>query len=214
GKLLGTTAQPGVLTEAIRQMPFAIVLLDEFEKASKEVHNVFLQVLDDGRLTDAQGRTVDFTNAMIIATSNAATDAIQEGYQQGMDHEAIRDHLLNDGVLQQFFKVELINRFDHVAIFTALEPHELFAVCELLLRKVGKQLATKGMTLRWTMEAVVELVKQGYHPQFGARPLRRLIQNRVEDGIAELMLRSEVKRRDVIELQAGGTLKVYPAERM
>lgn len=214
GKLLGNATQLGILTEAIRQMPFAIVLLDEFEKASKEVHNIFLQVLDDGRLTDSQGRTVDFTNAMIIATSNAATDAIHSCYQQGMGHDAIREHLLDDGILQQFFKVELINRFDHVAIFTVLEPHELFAVCELLLRKIGKQLASKGMTLRWTMEAVVELVKQGYHPQFGARPLRRLIQNRVEDGIAELMLRSEVKRRDVIELQAGGTLKVYPAERM
>lgn len=213
-KLLGTPSQPGLLTEAIRQMPFAIVLLDEFEKASPEVHNLFLQVLDDGRLTDNQGRTVDFTNAMIIATSNAATPDIQRLYQTGVEHDAIREQLLNDGILQQYFKVELLNRFDHVAIFTPLEPPELFAVCELLLRQVGKQLASKGITLRWTTQAVMELVKQGYHPQFGARPLRRLIQNRVEDGIAELMLRAEVKRRDVIELQADGVLKIYPAERI
>ncbi|EKD79010.1 MAG: ATPase AAA-2 protein [uncultured bacterium] len=208
GKLLA------LLPEAIRQMPFAIVLLDEFEKASAAVHNVFLQVLDDGRLTDTQGRTADFTNAMIIATSNAATPEIQQRYQAGVNHDDIREQLLNEGILQKFFKIELLNRFDHVAIFTPLEPHELFAVCELLLRKVGVQLAPKGLTLRWTTEAVVELVKQGYHPQFGARPLRRLIQNRVEDGIAELLLKNEVKRRDVIELQAGGQLKIYPAERM
>ncbi|EKD78332.1 MAG: ATP-dependent Clp protease regulatory subunit, partial [uncultured bacterium] len=203
-----------LLPEAIRQMPFAIVLLDEFEKASPEVHNVFLQVLDDGRLTDSQGRTADFTNAMVIATSNAATNEIQQLYQAGRTHDDIRDQLMEDGTLQKFFKVELLNRFDHVAIFTPLEPHELFQVCELLLRKLGQQLAPKGLTLRWTTDAVVELVKQGYHPQFGARPLRRLIQNRVEDGIAELLLKGEVKRRDVIELQAGGELKIYPAERM
>lgn len=213
-KLLGTATQPGLLTEAIRQMPFAIVLLDEFEKASPAVHNVFLQVLDDGRLTDTQGRTADFTNAMIIATSNAATPEIQQLYQAGVNHDDIREQLLNEGILQKSYKIELLNRFDHVAIFTPLEPSELFAVCDLLLRKVGQQLAPKGLTFRWTTDAVVELVKQGYHPQFGARPLRRLIQNRVEDGIAELLLKSEVKRRDVIELQAGGQLKIYPAERM
>ena len=107
-------------------MPFAIVLLDEFEKASPEVHNVFLQVLDDGRLTDSQGRTADFTNAMVIATSNAATNEIQQLYQAGRTHDDIRDQLMEDGTLQKFFKVELLNRFDHVAIFTPLEPHELF----------------------------------------------------------------------------------------
>lgn len=213
-KLIGTNEQTGILTEAIRQVPFTIVLLDEFEKASKEVHNIFLQVLDDGRLTDAQGRTVDFTNAMVIATSNAATNEIQQFYQAGIMHDDIRERLLNDGILQQYYRVELLNRFDHIAIYTPLEPHELFSVCELLLKHVGLQLKSKGLTFRWTTEAVVELVKQGYHPQFGARPLRRLIQNRVEDGIADLLLRGQVKRRDVIELQVGGQLKVYPAERI
>jgi ATP-dependent Clp protease ATP-binding subunit ClpC len=202
------------LTEAIRQMPFAIVLLDEFEKASPEVHNIFLQVLDDGRLTDAQGRTVDFTNAMIIATSNAATIEIQESYQQGLTHDDIRQHLLDDGVLQKFYRPELLNRFDHIAIFTPLETHELLAVCELLLRQVGKQLRDKGIVFRWTAEAVLELAKLGYHPQFGARPLRRLIQNRVEDGIADLLLSGSLKRRDIVELQMGGKLTIYPAERM
>lgn len=214
GKLIGTAEQPGILTEAIRQLPFAIVLLDELEKASKEVHNLFLQVLDDGRLTDAQGRTADFTNAMIIATSNAATAEIQKLYDASASHDEIRERLLNDGTLQQYYRAELLNRFDHIAIYTPLEPHELFSICELLLRQVGTQLKVKGLIFRWTTESVVELVKQGYHPQFGARPLRRLIQNRVEDGIAELMLRGQVKRRDVIELQVGGELKVYAAERI
>jgi ATP-dependent Clp protease ATP-binding subunit ClpC len=214
GRLLGTADQPGVLTDAIRQTPFSIVLLDEFEKASKEIHNVFLQVLDDGRLTDPQGRTVDFTNAMIIATSNAATEEIQKLYESGVAHDDIRERLLNDQILQKYYRVELLNRFDHIAIYTPLETHELFAICELLLRQVGLQLKPKGLLFRWTTDAVVELVQQGFHPQFGARPLRRLIQNRVEDGIAELLLRGEVKRRDMIELQTGGKLTVYPAERI
>ncbi len=151
---------------------------------------------------------------MIIATSNAATAEIQKLYEGSASHDEIRERLLNEGTLQQYYRAELLNRFDHIAIYTPLEPHELFSICELLLRQVGKQLKIKGLIFRWTTEAVVELVKQGYHPQFGARPLRRLIQNRVEDGIAELMLRNAVKRRDVIELQAGGELKIYPAERI
>lgn len=212
GKLIGLPGQPGALTEAIRQTPFSIVLLDELEKAHHDILNIFLQVMEDGRLTDGSGYTADFTNAMLIATSNAATPEIQQLYDQGVSPETIQGQLLENNLLKQWFTPEFINRFDHVAVFTPLTPAELFQIAELLLHKLARTMAEKGMTLRWTTEAVVELVKLGYQPQYGARPLRRVIQDHVQDAVAQLLLQQKLSRRDVIELQPGGKLRVYKAE--
>ncbi|EKD76274.1 MAG: hypothetical protein ACD_43C00167G0002 [uncultured bacterium] len=213
-KLIGVSGQPGTLTAAIRQKPFSIVLLDEIEKAHRDILNIFLQVMEDGRLTDGSGYTADFTNAMLIATSNAATAEIQKLYDQGLTPEKIQNELLENNLLKQWFTPEFINRFDHVAVFTPLTPEELLQIAELLLKKLAAAMLEKGLTLRWTPEAAVELVKLGYHPQFGARPLRRVIQDRVQDAVAQLLLRQKLSRRDVIELQAGGALKVYKAEQI
>lgn len=214
GKLIGLPGQPGVLTEAIRQTPFSIVLLDELEKAHRDILNIFLQVMEDGRLTDGSGYTADFTNAMLIATSNAATSEIQQLYDQGVSPEIIQEQLLENNLLKQWFTPEFINRFDHVAVFTPLTPVELFQIAELLLQKLAGTMLEKGMTLRWTPEAVAELVKLGFHPQYGARPLRRVIQDHVQDAVAQLLLQQKLSRRDVIELQPGGKLRVYKAERI
>ncbi len=211
-KLIGAPGQPGLLTEAIRQKPFSIVLLDELEKAHHDLLNVFLQVMEDGRLTDGSGYTADFTNAMLIATSNAATSEIQRCYTAKQSAEEIAAAVLEGDLLEQWFSPEFLNRFDHIAIFTPFEPAELIQIAELLLRRLAEQLLEKGIQLRWTDAAVVELVKKGYHPQFGARPLRRVIQDQVQDALAQLLLRAKLSRRDVVELQAGGTLRVIKAE--
>lgn len=213
-KLIGASGQPGALTEAIRQTPFSIVLLDELEKAHKDILNVFLQVLEDGRLTDGSGYTADFTNAMVIATSNAATAEIQQRYLAKETPEQIRESILEGEILQQWFTPEFLNRFDHIAVFTPLDPDELLSIAELLLGHLGKQLVEKGIQLRWTPDAVAELVRKGYHPQYGARPLRRVIQDEVQDGLAQLFLQAKITRRDVVELQADGSLKIYKAEKI
>lgn len=214
GKLIGLPGQPGALTEAIRQKPFSIILLDELEKAHRDILNIFLQVMEDGRLTDGSGYTADFTNAMLIATSNAATTEIQELYNQGVTPAVIQEQLLESNLLKQWFTPEFINRFDHVAVFTPLTADELFKIAELLLQKLAGTMVEKGMTLRWTPEAVTELVKLGYHPQYGARPLRRVIQDQVQDAVAQLLLQQKLSRRDIIELHPGGKLRVYKAERI
>ncbi len=213
-KLIGGVNGKGQLTEAVRKTPFGIILLDELEKAHSDVINIFLQVMEDGRLTDGTGRTADFTNTMIIATSNAGTDSIQEKYQQGETSDQIRRQLLEGGLLRNSFKTELLNRFDHVAVFTPLTKDELMQVCELLLVKLANQLADKGIELQWTYEAMVDLSVRGYDPVFGARPLRRLIQDTVEDGIAKLLLSKKISRRDVIELDAGGKVSVIKAKKI
>jgi len=213
-KLIGSTGQPGLLTEAVRRTPFALVLLDELEKAHPEVLNIFLQVMDDGRLTDGLGRTTDFSNAMIIATSNAATGEIQIQYQNGQTSDQIQQDILEQGKLLQWFHPELLNRFDHIAVFTPLSPEELLQVGEILLTDLAAHMLTKGITLHWQPEAVVMLVQQGYNPQFGARPLRRLVQDMVQDGLAQLLLKEKIGRRDSIELQADGSLQLIKAERI
>lgn len=210
-KLIGTTGQQGQLTEAVRKTPFSIVLLDELEKAHADVLNVFLQVLDDGRLTDGTGRTINFSNTMIIATSNAGTDFIQQQYQLQRASAQIKEDILQQGLLNTYFHTELLNRFDHVAIFTPLSPKELFGVGELLLQRLATQLIDRGITLRWTPAAVTDLVQHGYNPKYGARPLRRYIQDTVEDSIAKLLLRNQISRRDVVELQVNGEVKVIKA---
>lgn len=208
-RLVGTpgTGDGGLLTEAVRRQPFALLLLDEIEKAHPDILNIFLQVLDDGRLTDAGGRTVDFTNTIIIATSNAGSAFIQNALAQQTPIEQIQDSLLREQ-LHDTFRPEFLNRFDAAIVFRPLNSTELQEIARRMLIAVAKQLSAKGITLQVTEGAVAELATAGWDPQFGARPLRRIIQERVQDALAEFLLRNELGRRDVVQLDVGGRITV------
>ncbi len=204
------SGQGGLLTEAVRSRPFALLLLDELEKASPEVLNAFLQVMDDGRLTDAAGRTVDFTNVILIATSNAGAQFIQDGIRQGMGLEQMKQEIM-ERELRGIFRPEFLNRFDGTILFRPLTEEEIREVARRMLLGVAKQLAAKGITLQVTEEAVVELAHAGFDPMFGARPLRRVIQEKVQDALAEFLLANKLGRRDVVVLGPGGKLTVNKA---
>lgn len=213
-KLIGSTNQQGQLTELIRQTPFGVLLFDEFEKAHPDVQNLLLQILEDGRLTDGLGRTADFTNAIVIATSNGATDTIQQLYHKGSNSEQIRNTILSGGDLQRVFRTELLNRFDDIVIFTPLTQDQLIQVAYFLLQELATQLKTKGITLQWTTATLMDLAQRGYDPVFGARPLRRLIQDTTQDAIAKLLLSKQLGRRDIVELQPKGEVKLIKAEQI
>lgn len=197
----------GLLTEAVRKQPFSIVLLDELEKAHPDILTLFLQVMDDGRLTDGVGRTVDFTNVVLIATSNAGTEFIQTEVQNKTPIERIKTALL-ERELKGVFRPEFLNRFDGVIVFKPLTLDDVTQIAWLLLNGVGKRLQEKGINFRAEDEAVEELARTGFDPIFGARPLRRVIQERVENQLADLLLRNAVKRTQTVVLKADGTLGV------
>lgn len=200
----------GLLTEAVRHTPFTIVLLDEIEKAHPEILNLFLQVMDDGRLTDGVGRTVDFTSAVIIATSNAGTSFIQDEVKKGTDVERIRLMLL-ERELKGTFRPEFLNRFDAIIVFKPLTMEDVVQIAGLLLASVGKRLEEKGVHFRAEDAAVRALAEAGYDPLFGARPLRRVIQDRVDTLLADIILRKGASRRDTIVLRGDLTLAVEKA---
>ncbi|MFA5070694.1 MAG: ATP-dependent Clp protease ATP-binding subunit [Patescibacteria group bacterium] len=203
----------GYLTESVRNNPFSLVLLDELEKAHPDVLNVFLQVMDDGRLTDSLGRTIDFSNVILIATSNAATPHIQARLNEGATLEVIKRELLEE-ILFKFFRPEFINRFDNIILFRPLSLEHIKQVVNLLLKKVGQRLQAKGITLRASPEAIAELSKTGYDPIYGARPLRRLIQETVDNALASYMLQGKLTRRDVAVLEPGGQISVEKAREL
>jgi len=204
--------QGGVLTEAIRKNPFAIVLLDELEKAHPDILNIFLQVMDDGRLTDSLGRTIDFTNVILIATSNAGTQFIQDEVKNNRDIEDIKNDLINNE-LKKYFRPEFLNRFDGIVVFKPLTMDDVIAITRLLLNKTAQRLEEKGINLEFTDEAVEEFASVGYDPLFGARPLRRTLQNRVDNVLANYLLQNKLNRRDVVVLGSGGEISIKKAER-
>lgn len=201
----------GILTEAVRAQPFTLLLLDEIEKSHPDILNVFLQVMDDGRLTDNLGRVVDFTNVILIATSNAGSPAIQDGIRQGKTVEEIKRQFL-DVELKPHFRPEFLNRFDGIIVFRPLTAEEIVAVARLMLLGVAKQLEAKGITLQATEEAVRELAGAGFDPVFGARPLRRVIQEKVQDAIANILLQQKIGRRDILILEPGGKIRIEKRE--
>ncbi|HBV01830.1 MAG: ATPase with chaperone activity, ATP-binding subunit [Parcubacteria group bacterium GW2011_GWA2_43_17] len=202
----------GVLTEAIRKQPFTLLLLDELEKAHPDILNIFLQVMDDGRLTDAIGRTVDFSNCIIIATANAGTQFIQDRVKAGESLEEIKNKLLLSE-LRQYFKPEFLNRFDGIVVFKPLAEEHIFQIAGLMLGKVKQRLADKGIYLEVTPEAQAELATAGFDPMFGARPLRRVIQERVDSALADYLLQGKLGRRDKVILEAGGRLSIEKADK-
>jgi ATP-dependent Clp protease ATP-binding subunit ClpB len=191
----------GSLTEAVRRRPYQVVLFDEVEKAHPDVFNVLLQVLDDGRLTDGQGRTVDFKNVVIIMTSNLGSDALA-GQEEGDDVEAVRP-LVMDAV-RRHFRPEFLNRIDEIILFRRLGRAQMDSIVRIQLAGLEKRLAERRMTLSITPEALHWLGVRGYDPTYGARPLKRVIQKDLVDPIARQLLSGELVDGSVIEVKVEG----------
>jgi len=192
----------GRLTEAVRRRPYAVVLFDEMEKAHPDVSNVLLQVLDDGRLTDGQGRTVDFTNTIIVMTSNIGAQAILEMSEKGEPDEMIAAHVRT--LLKKHLRPELLNRIDETVVFHQLRKKDLAGIVEIQVGSLRKRLKARGLDLELTPAAVNALADEGYDPAFGARPLKRVIQQRLENEIAKRMLEAAFVEGDTLRVDHAG----------
>jgi ATP-dependent Clp protease ATP-binding subunit ClpB len=191
----------GYLTEAVRRRPYSVVLLDEIEKAHPDVFNVLLQVLDDGRLTDGQGRTVDFRNTVVVMTSNLGSQLIQElaGEER---YDEMKKAVLE--IVAQHFRPEFINRIDEVVVFRPLSREQIRAITDIQIASLRKRLRDRGMDLRLTEAALDLLGDAGFDPVYGARPLRRAVQQRLENPLAQRILAGEYGEGDIIEVDASG----------
>ncbi len=213
-KMIGTPEGTlGYLTEKVRQSPFSLILLDEVEKAHPDILNLFLQVMDDGRLTDGQGRTIDFTNSIIIATSNIGAVYIQEQVRAGAALEKIREELV-DKYLVEKMRPELINRFDGIIVFRPLALGDVVSIARLMLNKTKELLLGKGMGLEISDNGLKILAQAGFEPEFGARPLRRLLQDKIDNIIANKLLSGELERRDVVEINDQAEVQVRKAAKL
>jgi ATP-dependent Clp protease ATP-binding subunit ClpC len=186
----------GSLTEAVRRRPYRVILFDEIEKAHPDVFNTLLQVLDDGRLTDGQGRTVDFRNTVIIMTSNLGTGAQEKatfGFTQRADGTVVHENVQSsiEKALREFFRPEFLNRIDEIVIFEPLTKAELDKIVDILVAEVRDRLAERGVDFELTPAAQEEVVREGYDPTYGARPLRRTVQRRIENELAKRVLAGE-----------------------
>ena len=179
----------GQLTEAVRRRPYQTILLDEIEKAHPDVFNILLQVLEDGRLTDGHGRTVDFKNTVIIMTSNVGTEDIERDlsiHGEQMDSQQL--HRAVEGALKRTFRPEFLNRVDDIIVFQPLSEESIRQIVDLMMREVQKRLNEHKITIELTEEAKQWLVKEDYNPTYGARPLRRAIQRYIENPLAKKIL--------------------------
>lgn len=186
--------EAGQLTERVRRQPYSIILLDEIEKAHPDVQHMFLQIMEDGRLTDSQGRTVSFKDTVIIMTSNAGTGEKKVTVGFGAQNEA--SSTLES--LSGYFKPEFLNRFDSIIPFNELDQEHLEQIVELMLVELEKTMEEQDLNIQVTDEAKAQLAKLGYDPRFGARPLRRVIQNKVEDQIADLLIEQETEVKEIV----------------
>ncbi|HYN02174.1 MAG TPA: AAA family ATPase, partial [Vicinamibacteria bacterium] len=192
----------GQLTEAVRRRPYAVVLFDEIEKAHPDVFNALLQVLDDGRLTDGKGRTVNFRNTVVIMTSNVGSDLIQESSRRGEDDERLKDKLMD--VLRHTFRPEFLNRVDETVVFKSLGKDEIARIVDIQLKDLRKRLAERKLLLEVTPEAKAMLAERGYDPVFGARPLKRTIQRMIENPLAVEVLAGRFVEGDTIVVEPDG----------
>jgi ATP-dependent Clp protease ATP-binding subunit ClpB len=193
----------GQLTEAVRRRPYSVVLFDEIEKAHHDVFNVMLQILDDGRLTDGQGRTVDFRNTIVVMTSNVGSARILEfrGGFAGAAYEAMKEAVLEE--MSRLFRPEFLNRVDEIIVFHALSEEHLKQIVEIQLGRVRARLADRRITLTLTDAARADLVHTGYDPRYGARPLKRAIQKKIETPLGRLMLQGTVKDGQAVTVDEG-----------
>jgi ATP-dependent Clp protease ATP-binding subunit ClpB len=190
----------GQLTEAVRRRPYSVVLFDEIEKAHHDVFNVLLQVLDDGRLTDGQGRTVDFKNVIVIMTSNIGSHRILEyrGGFEGEDYRHMKETVM--GELRQAFRPEFLNRLDEIIVFHALNEEQLKRIVDIQLASLRKRLEERHITLELTDAARTHLVRSGYDATYGARPLKRAIQREIENPLAKLILAGEIAEGQTVHI--------------
>jgi ATP-dependent Clp protease ATP-binding subunit ClpC len=194
--------EAGQLTEQVRRRPYSVLLFDEIEKAHADVFNILLQILDDGRLTDAQGRTVDFKHSVVIMTSNLGADRIQQYARQSGDFDQLKDDLME--VLRQSFRPEFINRIDEIIVFRALTDEQLAEITKLLLDRLVRRMRAQRIELEFTDDAVQLLARVGFDPEFGARPLRRTIQRLVENELSRMVLDGSVEPGDKTVVDAEG----------
>ncbi len=200
----------GQLTETVRRRPYSVVLLDEIEKAHPEVFDVLLQVLDDGRLTDGQGRTVDFRNTILILTSNLGSQFMtDQSITDVQREEAVRE------LVQQAFRPEFINRLDDIVVFQALTEEDLGQIVSLYVDRLARRLTDRRLELAVTPDARTWLAERGYDPVYGARPLRRLMQRQIDDRLARAILAGDVRDGDTVRVDVapgGDELTVEPFE--
>jgi ATP-dependent Clp protease ATP-binding subunit ClpB len=204
----------GQLTEAVRRRPYSVVLFDEIEKAHHDVFNVMLQILDDGRLTDGQGRTVDFKNTIVIMTSNVGSQRILEyrGSFDGEGYERMKETVLDE--MRRHFRPEFLNRVDEIIVFHALAEEHLKQIVEIQLARLRSRLADRHITLQLTDAARENLVRTGYDPTYGARPLKRAIQKKIETPLGRLLLRGDVRDGQTLLVDGapGGELRFEPVQ--
>ena len=192
--------EAGQLTEQVRRRPYSVLLFDEIEKAHADVFNILLQILDDGRLTDAQGRTVDFKHTVVIMTSNLGAARIQDYARRGDSFEELKAELMD--VLRGSFRPEFINRIDEIIVFRALTDEQLAEITKLLLDRLARRLHAQGIEVAFTDEAVELLAHEGFDPEFGARPLRRTIQRLVENELSRMVLSDAIGPGDRVTVDA------------
>jgi ATP-dependent Clp protease ATP-binding subunit ClpB len=201
----------GQLSEAVRRRPYAVILFDEIEKAHHDVFNVLLQVLDDGRLTDGQGRTIDFKNTLILMTSNLGSLIIQDYFMEGKtsagSRQSMEDKVLAE--LRRHFRPEFLNRVDDTILFQSLDEAELGQIVDLQLARVKKRLGLQGLEIAMDESAKKLIASEGYDPQFGARPLKRAIQQHLLDPLASRLLAGQFKTGDTIQVSTDGTGLIF-----
>ncbi|MCL6454735.1 MAG: ATP-dependent Clp protease ATP-binding subunit [Alicyclobacillus sp.] len=206
----------GQLTEKVRRKPYSVIVFDEIEKAHPEVFNILLQVLDDGRLTDGKGRTVDFRNTVIIMTSNAGAEAIRKGGSLGFkpdtasQYEDMKSKVMDE--LKKTFRPEFLNRIDEIIVFHPLSEEQIGHIVDLMVKELQKRLAEQEISFALTDAAKAFLAKEGFDPQYGARPLKRAVQRHIEDRLSEALLSGTVKRGDHVTIDANETgLVIQPS---
>ena len=191
----------GQLTEAVRRKPYSVVLFDEIEKAHPDVFNILLQVLDDGRITDSQGRTVNFKNTIIIMTSNLGSNVILDNIDdKGEIKQEAKDEI--DGLLKQTFRPEFLNRLDDIVFFTPLTRESVYKIIDIMLAKLSSRLDKQNLKLEVTQAAKDLIVDGGYDVTFGARPLKRYIESNVETKVARAILKGDMDEGDTIVVDA------------
>jgi ATP-dependent Clp protease ATP-binding subunit ClpB len=201
----------GALTEAVRRRPYQVVLFDEIEKAHSDVFNVLLQVLDDGRLTDGQGRTVDFRNTLIIMTSNLGAEYLVQ-QADNEEPEIIRARVMQ--TVQQHFRPEFLNRVDEILVFHRLKREHMASIVDIQIKRLQKLLDERQITIELDNAAREWLAAEGYDPAYGARPLKRVIQKNVQDPMSELVIEGKIKDGDTVRVSASDTGLVINGQQM
>jgi len=199
-RLIGSVNEDGFLTTKVREDPFSLILLDEIEKAHPNILNIFLQILDEGYVTDGLGRKVDFKNSIIIATSNAGYRIILKAISEKSNWSLVKGELFGYLFERGIFRPEFVNRFDAVVVFTPLSKDNLLDISQLILGKLKKDLFEKDIEFEISKELKEKIVELSYSPEFGAREMKRVIQDKVENSLARAVLGGEIKRGDRMKI--------------